>query len=290
MGLDQATYYRWQKQEQLTSVPGRVGRRRAPPPTPEEVEAVKRYALRFPRTGYKRLAWKMVDEGAAGLRPYQVRDVLAELGVLTPRETALPGPLKRPPPPERPDEVWHIDLMYVGLGTQWFYLVDILDGYSRFLVHWSLNPTMTADTVVLTTQEALEKLPERRAGEPRIVHDHGSQFVSGDWKGYLKAVGATGIVTRVAHPQSNGRLERLHRTHREEGAVGEGGGTYHEMIEAFGRWADYYNWRRPHSALQYLPPGTYYRGDPEAALARRVERLAWAKEQREKYWGDEAPQ
>lgn len=289
-GLDRATYYRWRKQEQedqeeQASVAGRVGRQREPPPTPEEVEAVKRYALRYPRTGYKRLAWRMVDEGTAGLRPYQVLEVLRAEGLLTPREAAPPASLQRPPAPERPDEVWHIDLMYVRLGSGWFYLVDILDGYSRFLVHWSLNRTMAAETVVLTTQEALEGLKERREGEPRIVHDHGSQFVSRDWRGYLEAVGATGIVTRVAHPESNGRLERLHRTHREEGAVGEGGGSYHEMLEAFGRWADYYNWRRPHSALNYLAPGIYYRGDPEQALARRAERLREAKEQRRRYWG-----
>lgn len=290
-GVDQATYYRWQKHECAARRKEKppAGRKPESPPTPEEVEAVKRYALRYPSTGYKRLAWRMVDDGAAGLRPYQVLEVLRSQGLLARREASLPVALRRPTPPERPDEVWHIDLMYVQIGRRWFYLVDILDGYSRFLVHWSLNPTMTADTVVLTTQEALERQKERREGEPRIVHDHGSQFVSRDWKAYLGAVGATDIRTRVAHPESNGRLERLHRTHREEGAVGEGAGNYHDAVEAFGRWADYYNWRRPHSALKYLAPGIYYRGKPEEALERRTKHLAEAKERRRKYWGQHGP-
>lgn len=140
--------------------------------------------------------------------------------------------------------------------ARWYYLVDILDGYSRFLVHWSLNLTMLADTVTLTVQEALERLTDRRSGEPRLVHDHGSQFLSAEWRAFIEGSGVTDIKTRVAHPESNGRLERLHRTHREEGLTEETLEAYHHALEAMTSWADYYNHRRPHTALKYLCPAT----------------------------------
>ena len=102
--------------------------------------------------------------------------------------------------------------MYLYIRPRWYYLVDILDGYSRYLVHWKLNMTMQADLVMLVVQEALDTLPGRRPGEPQLVHDHGSQFVSREWRTFVTLAGAGDIRTRVAHPESNGRLERLHRT------------------------------------------------------------------------------
>jgi transposase InsO family protein len=169
--------------------------------------------------GYKRLTWYMVDENVAFLRPWQVYRVLDEHDLL--RRAARPSPvaLKRPPEPDRPDQVWHVDLMYLHIAPRWYYLVDILDGYGRFLVHWSLNLTMLANTVTLTVQEALDGLPCRRPGEPKIVHDRGGQFISGEWRIFIEGADVTDIKTRGNHSQSNGRLERLHRTHREEGLL-----------------------------------------------------------------------
>ena len=174
--------------------------------------------------------------------------------------------------------------MYLYIRLRWYYLVDILDGHSRYLVHWKLNLTMQADLVMLAVQEALDTLPSRHPGEPQLVHDHGSQFISREWRTFVTLAGAGGIRTRVAHPDSNGRLERLHRTHREEGLIGEDLTSYAQGVAALTRWHAYYNHRRPHSALRYLRPVDYYRGDPEARLAERREKLQLALVARQKYW------
>lgn len=294
LGLDAGTYHRWRAQAAATPSPAgipsptpeaSVGRRtRVPAPTPAEREAVRQSALQHPLVGYKRLAARLLDSEQVCLPAYQVLEILREADLLARRQRPRPGELRRPEPPTRPDEVWHTDLMYVRVGGRWCYLVDILDGYSRYLVHWSLNLTMVTETVVDTVQAALERLEERRAGEPRMVHDSGSQFVSGEWKRYLVHVGATGIRTRVAHPESNGRVERLHRTHREEALLGEALRDLDTAREAMERWEAYYNWQRPHSALHYLTPGDYYRGDVEARLRERAERMARAREKRQAYW------
>ena len=285
-GLPRATYYRWRARAARGCLADRVvvPRRQSYPPTPEEMTAACHFALEHPQMGYKRLTWQMVDEDVVYLRPYQAYDTLRAHDLLCRRDAPKPEALKRPPEPDHPDQVWHIDLMYLYISPRWYYLVDILDGYSRFLVHWSLNLTMDADTVTLTAQEALERLSQRRRGEPKLVHDHGSQFLSNEWRRFVEAAGLIDIKTRVAHPQSNGRLERLHRTHREEGLIEEALSDYYQALEAMASWSDYYNYERPHSSLDYLCPADYYRGDPEARLAERERKLAQAAEARKSNW------
>jgi len=284
--LPRATYYRWEKRTQVGQLADRVvvPRRQALPPTPDEVDAVCDGALTNPATGYKRLTWLMVDQDVVYLRPYQVYRILKGRDLLARRPKAASEALNRPPAPDHPDQVWHIDLMYLYIRPRWYYLVDIVDGYSRFLVHWSLNLTMEAYTVTLTVQEALDKLSGRRPGEPKVVHDHGSQFISAEWRRFVEAAGVTDIPTRVAHPQSNGTVERLHRTHREEGIPEETLSDYYSALDAMKYWDDFYNYVRPHSALKYLCPADYYRGDPTARLAERQAKLLKAVEARRAYW------
>lgn len=288
LGLPRATFYRWEERARDGRLEDRlvVPHHTVPAPTPAEVAAVREYALAHPLIGYKRMCWQMVDADVVYLLPYQVYEILRAADLIRRREMVIADPLHRPAAPDHSDQVWHVDLMYLYIRPRWYYLVDILDGYSRFLVHWSLNFTMTADTVTLTAQEAVERLDVRRPGEPHIVHDNGSQFLGKDWRDFVTGSGITDIRTRIAHPESNGRLERLHRTHRAEGLIQEEIDDYYQALDAMAGWVQYYNYQRPHSALQYLRPADYYRGDPAACLAARARKLAQATQDRGAYWGN----
>jgi transposase InsO family protein len=136
----------------------------------------------------------------------------------------------------------------------------------------------------MTVQEALDRLEYRIEGEPRIVRDHGSQFISHEWRNFVEGAGITDIKTRIAHPESNGKVERLHRTHREEGLTEEALTGYYAALDAIERWDDYYNNKRPHSAIRYLVPADYYRGNPDDRIAEREEKLVHAVESRKAYW------
>ena len=226
--------------------------------------------------------------GGPGCRPSAAlpsHRILREHNLFRRRRTSPTEPPRRPRAPDHPDEVCHIDLIYLYIPPRWYYLVDILDGYSRFLVHWSPNLGMRAETVTLTVQEALEGLPERRDGEPRLVHDHGSQFLSAEWRAFVARAGLTDVKTRVAHPESNGRLERLHRTHREEGLTEEDLSAYHKALEGMARWSHYYKTTSVLTRPQkYLHPVGCYRGDPEARLEERARKLGRRIEARRMYW------
>jgi transposase InsO family protein len=99
-----------------------------------------------------------------------------------------------------------------------------------------------------------------------------------------RSVGVTDIRTRVAHPQSDGRLERLHRTHREEALLSEATEGYHAAVDAFSRQANLYNTVRPYTALNYLPPVVFDRGDYEEHRRARESTLARALEARRTFW------
>src|SRR5690606_32223493 len=88
------------------------------------------------------------------------------------------------------------------------------------------------------------------------------------------------IRIRTYHPESNGKVERFHRSTRE--ALDEvelrNLGRAREII---GRWVKFYNARRLHAALYYLPPAEDWEGDPEARIRSRMEKLAKARKHRE---------
>jgi transposase InsO family protein len=241
----------------------------------EEKEAVIRYALEHPKDGYRRLCWQMMDEDVAYMSPSSVYRVLDDADLLYRwKRSRRSG--EKPPEPAGPNERWHVDLMYLRIRDTWYFLVTVLDAYSRYVVHWKLLSSMRAADVRLVVQEALELT----GATPEIVSDNGSQFTSREFKHMVRLFELEHIRIRTYHPESNGRLERFHRTTREalNDVELETLGRARVLI---GRWVEHYNEGRLHAALEYLPPAEYYRGDPEARIAKRREKLERARARRE---------
>jgi putative transposase len=286
LGLPAATYFRWIERAAAGTLADQVvvPHRPAVPPTPVEVEAVTGYAHDHPLLGYKRLAYALMLENKAFVRPWMVRDILADHELLGRRQPP-PEPLVRPPAAGHPDQRWHTDLMVWWFADRWFWMIDVLDAYSRYLVHCQLLLSARAADVTQAVQTALDTLPpeRRRTGEPEIVHDCGSQFIGHEWAALIQATAMTDVRARAHHPQSNGRDERVHRTFREEMPLANSD-SYYQAQEVIQIYRTYYNERRPHSALRYLCPREFYRGDPPAALAARADACRAAATARQAYW------
>jgi len=289
LGLPLATYYRWQQRDQRQQLADHIvlPSRIAVPPTPREIDCVVQGAQRHLLLGYKRLAYALMAENKAFLRPWMVHDILDHHQLLG-RRAPMPEPLVRPAAADHPDQRWHTDLSMWWFDDQWFWMIDILDAYSRYLVHCELLLTAKTDAVERAVQRALDTLLSRTrlAGEPQIVHDGGPQFIGHDWVQFMRAVGATDVRTHPYHPQSNGLDERVHRTFREEMPI-DAGAILYEAQTTMLEYRNYYNDRRPHSALKYLCPVDYYRGDPVARLAEREAKLQAAAAARAAYWQQE---
>src|SRR5207245_11669348 len=108
-----------------------------------------------------------------------------------------------------PHQHLHVDISYLNIAGTFYFLCSILDGYSRFLVHWEIHENMGENVVETIIQRAREKYPNER---PRLITDNGPQFIAKDFKEFIRICGMTHVKTSPYYPQSNGKIERFHRT------------------------------------------------------------------------------
>ena len=95
-------------------------------------------------------------------------------------------------PPPQPHQHWHIDVSYLNVCATFYYLCSILDGYSRFLVHWDLRKSMTEGEIEIILERAKERYP---GVKPRIISDNGPQFIAKDFKEFIRISGMTHVRT-----------------------------------------------------------------------------------------------
>ena len=182
--------------------------------------------------------------------------------------------------PTRIHQHWHTDIKYVNFHSAFLFLISVFDGYSRYNLHHELCTRMEEYQVELTIQRALEKFP---GNSPRIISDNGSQFISGDFRKFLREVGLDHVRTSVRYPQSNGKIERLHRTLKEECLSKQ---CLIDLEDAHKQIAAYivnYNTKRLNSALYYLTPEDFLLGKVDSRLAVRNRKLKQAVENRKLY-------
>jgi transposase InsO family protein len=278
LSLTKSRYYEWKRREEEALLDDLVPGARASPHAllEEEKAAVITYALSHPKDGYRRLAWMMVDEDVAYVSPSSVYRILRDADLLYRWKRSERGG-KAPPEPTAPNQRWHTDLMYLRIEDSRYFLVTVLDAYSRYVVHWDLLTTMTAADVRVVIQDAVEKM----GVSPEIVTDNGTQFTAKDFKELVRDFQLEHIRIRTYHPESNGKLERFHRSTREE--LGEVElGNLSKAREIIGRWVEYYNGNRLHASLNYLPPAEYWEGEPERKLEERRQKLEKGRQARER--------
>ena len=176
---------------------------------PWEKEAIIGFHLKNPLEGYRRLTFMMLDADVVAVSPASVWRVLKQAGLLSRwkgkpsrKGTGFEQPLQ-------PHQHWHIDVSYINLSGTFYYLCSVLDGYSRFIVHWDLRESMKEADIEMILERAKEKYPEAK---PRIISDNGPQFIARDFKEFIRISGMTHVRTSPFYPQSNGKIERWHKS------------------------------------------------------------------------------
>jgi putative transposase len=239
-----------------------------------EKQAILDHHARFPLEGYRRLAFMMLDDDMVAVSPSSVYRVLKTAGRLDRRwqkpsqkGTGFVQPLA-------PHEHWHVDISYLNLGGTFYYLCTILDGYSRFIVHWEIRHGMTERDVETIVQRGLEKFPGER---PRIISDNGPQFIARDFKEFIRLTGTTHVRTSPYYPQSNGKLERWHATLKGERYRLAAPHTLDEARRVVASFVAHYNDARLHSAIGYITPADKLAGLEAVIFAERDRKLEAAR-------------
>ncbi len=243
-----------------------------------EKQAILEFWNTHSREGYRRMTYMMLDADTVAVSPSTVYRVLQDAGVLRRWSPNTKGRKGRGfQQPIGPHEHWHIDISYVNLQGTFYYLCSVLDGFSRYLVAWDLRESMTERDVEIVLQRAREQFPQAR---PRIISDNGPQFIAKDFKQFIRLCGMAHVRTSPYYPQSNGKLERWHRSAKVECLRPKTPLSREDARRILTDYVRHYNTVRLHSAIGYITPGDKLLGRAQQIFAARDVKLEAARQAR----------
>jgi putative transposase len=242
-----------------------------------EEQAIIRFSFEYPLEGCRRLAFMMLDRDVVAVGPSSVYRVLKAASRIGPSTNE---PSKKGTgfhQPQKPREHWHLDISYINIHGTFYCLTTILDGYSRYVVHWEIRRSMTEQDELVVLQRAREKFPHET---PRIISDNGAQFLAKDFKEFIRICGMTRVRTSPCYPQSNGKWARFHGSIQGECIRPGTPISLEDALRIVGQYVEHYNQVRLQSAIGYIAPADKLAGREGEIYAARDRKLAEARERR----------
>jgi len=248
--------------------------------TDDEKHRIVAFTRAHPLEGYRRLTFMMLDADDAdqvACSPTSVYRVLKAAGLLagdtpniTKKGTGFVQPLL-------PHQHWHVDVSYLNIAGTFYFLCSILDGCSRFIVHSEIREKMEEIDVETIIQRAREAYP---GVTPRIISDNGPQFIAKDFKEFIRIAGMTHVRTSPYYPQSNGKIERWHKTIKGDCIRVKVPLSLDDARRIVSDYIAHYNLVRLHSAIGYVTPADKLAGRDKEIFAARDCKLAEARQRR----------
>jgi transposase InsO family protein len=236
-------------------------------------DAIIELALDKPELSPRELAVHYTDDQAYFVSESTVYRLLKAQDLITsPAYILMQASDKFQNPTTRVNEMWQTDFTYFKIiGWGWYYLSTILDDYSRFIIAWRLCTSMSASDVSDTLDDALcftglDQVKVRH--KPRLLSDNGPCYISGELSEYLQENGMTHTRGRPYHPQTQGKIERWHRSMKNQILLN----NYYlpgELQEQLQHFVNYYNHERYHESLENLTPADVFYGRGQAILDER---------------------
>jgi len=270
LGIPKSSYYRWRRGQPDSRNWKRPWNRI----TPKEESKILTVAREYPELSSRQLsAWITDNEGFA-VSESTVYRILRKEGLVKRLEVQLVAGKEYHTKTTRPHQMWATDASYFRVvGWGYYYLVTVMDDYSRFILAWKLQKDMSADSLIEVIQEAVDATGMTDVpveDRTRLLSDNGAGYVSRSFRDYLHLVGIRHILAAPYHPQTNGKLERYHRSIKRE--VNQIPYELPGQLErAIADFVDYYNYRRYHKALGNVAPADVLYARREQILQRRKE-------------------
>jgi transposase InsO family protein len=222
LGVPRSTFYGWYQRYQVEGFDGLHDQKPAPRPRWNAIlKAVQKevldLALECTELSPRELACRYTDEKRYFVSESSVYRILKAADLITsPAYVLMSASDAFQNPTTRVHEMWQTDFTYFRIvGWGWYYLSTVLDDFSRYIIAWKLSPTMGASDVTETLDEALAITgvdQVRVKHRPRLLSDNGSAYVSGELRDYLDTRRMAHTRGRPYHPQTQGKIERYHRT------------------------------------------------------------------------------
>ena len=286
--VPKSTYYRWRARELQGKQDSSTASTRIPRnklSSPEEA-AVLAAARESPEWSSRQLATWITDHLRLSVGESTVYRLLKREGLVKPPEMQLLAGKEYQRKTSGPHQMWATDASYFRVvGWGYYYMVTVMDDYSRSILAWKLQLDMTSDSLIQVVQLAIDATGMTEVpleDRTRLLSDNGSGYVSRAFRDYLGLVGIRHILAAPYHPQTNGKLERYHQSikHEVNQVPYEVPGDLEVATLGF---VDYYNNRRYHKALSNVTPDDVLHGRREGILIKRSEVKAETLARRQRY-------
>jgi putative transposase len=270
LGIPKSSYYRWRRGQPDSRKQGRPWNRI----TAEEENRLLWVARESPELSSRQLsAWITDNEGFA-VSESTVYRILRREGLVKRQETQLKAAKEYHTKTTRPHQMWATDASYFRVvGWGYYYLVTVMDDYSRFILAWKLQKDMSSNSLIEVIQEAVDTTGMTEVpveDRTKLLSDNGAGYVSRAFRDYLCLVGIGHILSAPFHPQTNGKVERYQQSLKRE--VNQLPYELPSQLEqAIADFVDYYNFQRYHKALGNVTPADVLYGRREQILQRRKE-------------------
>jgi transposase len=289
LGLPRSTYYRWLKRQSEGRLQDKKGGSMVPwnKLKPEEEVKILATARASPELSCRQLALEMVDSEKWYVSESTVFRILKREGLIKPAEViGFKAGQEYHHKTKRPNELWATDCSHIKVfDWGWYYLVTVMDDYSRLILAWELKSDMAAGSIIDVVQKAVDATGMTDIPvEDRTVllSDNGAGYVSRQFGEYLRLVGVRHIVASPYHPQTNGKIERYHRSLK--GEINQlPYDMPSELEKAIAVFIEYYNYRRYHEGLGDVTPHDVYTGWHLEILRKRKEAKRRTLEARRDY-------
>jgi transposase InsO family protein len=269
LDVPRSSFYRWYRTYQEEGYEGLTPKEpqrqrlwnRIPEPERQRVVEV---ALAKPELSPRELAWHITDREGYFISESSVYRILKAFDLVTsPAYVVISAKDRFDNPTKRVHELWQTDFTYFKVvGWGWYYLLTVLDDYSRYIIDWKLLQGMATDDVKTVLESAIAKTGVNDVSvrhRPRLLSDNGPCFISKELAEYLQKRELQHTRGRPYHPMTQGKIERYHRSLKNVVKLR----NYYlpwELEKEIGGFVQYYNHQRVHESLDNVTPADVYHG------------------------------
>jgi putative transposase len=278
LDIPRSTYYRWRAKVKVLGEDGLKNKISRPRKqwnqlTPLEEELILKIANDFPEWSSREISFHITDTAEVSVSESSVYRLLKSKGLI--REwkiESFPAQKEYHSKPTFVNEQWQTDATYLHVqGWGWFYLISVLDDFSRKILSWKLQESMTSDDFAEVIDDACKIAGINKEMMPNLVSDRGPAFLSHEFADYLNLKGIHHILASPYHPQTNGKIERYHKSLKEKVKLY----IYdcpNELKKEIGIFISEYNKNRYHESLGNVSPDDVFYGRRDEIIKERKEK------------------
>ena len=261
-GVSRTTGYYWKKRYESEGLAGLEEKSRtpinSPNKTPKSIEMLcVTLRLEYPRWGGDKIRARLLEEGYKDMPSEKTIDrILKRYGLITAEASEKHTAFKRFEH-EHPNDLWQMDFKGdIKINGEICYPLTILDDHSRFCLCVKACRNQQGETVKQALIEVFKTygLPKRMTMDNGPPWGYSRKQQHTKLCAWLIRLGIKVSHSRPGHPQTQGKLERMHRTLKEELLSLYYFESFEEVQEGFNEWRRVYNEIRPHGALDHATP------------------------------------